>query len=378
MGMMQSSQPLALRLPNRGDYPITPSGLRIGRSPDSNVCLRDDQASRRHALVWAYGGQAYIRDEGSTNGTLVNGRRISEPHRLRSGDTVAVGRHTLVVIAAASNMAMPAQRLAHGRTTGSPADSRLAILLVFGLIAILAVLFALSVSGPSDPGIVAAGTSPAAKSNPIEHALAASVRIVVPVDGGASSVLGSGSIVSRSGYVLTNLHVVADKTGAIYNRQGVIRIGVVGQNSNGIPQDKYLAELVAYDASLDLALLRVHMLVGGRSLPADLALTAVPIGDSDRLSPGDDLIIIGFPGMSDTATTTRGIVSGFEAEGPLVRAWIKTDTEVNRGNSGGIAINDAGELVGVPSRVVADRVITGKIGYVRPVNLAKSLLARGK
>lgn len=73
----------------------------------------------------------------------------------------------------------------------------------------------------------------------------------------------------------------------------------------------------------------------------------------------------------DTVTFTKGSVSGFlSAEG-----WIKTDAEINAGNSGGAAINRDGQLVGIPSAAAAETTqVPGKIGLVRPVNLAKPLI----
>jgi S1-C subfamily serine protease len=101
----------------------------------------------------------------------------------------------------------------------------------------------------------------------------------------------------------------------------------------------------------------------------------VPIGDSDTIQIGDTLSVLGFPGLGgETVTLTRGTVSGFHGEAGLTRAWVKTDTEINRGNSGGMALNDAGELIGIPTFVGTDVYVTGKLGYIRPVNLARSLI----
>jgi S1-C subfamily serine protease len=76
----------------------------------------------------------------------------------------------------------------------------------------------------------------------------------------------------------------------------------------------------------------------------------------------------------DTVTLTRGTVAGFHNDGVQPRAWIKTDTEISPGNSGGMAINAAGELVGIPTWVSSEERTMGRIGVLRPVNLAKPLI----
>jgi serine protease Do len=95
---------------------------------------------------------------------------------------------------------------------------------------------------------------------------------------------------------------------------------------------------------------------------------------------GDELVAIGFPGLGgETVTLTRGTVSGFLTdEAGRSRGWIKTDAEINPGNSGGMAINDRGELIGVPTIVVSGEKVTGKIGVIRPINLARTIIDQAR
>jgi S1-C subfamily serine protease/ribosomal protein L40E len=207
----------------------------------------------------------------------------------------------------------------------------------------------------------------------LERALRATVQIIVPLDGERRSSGGSGSVLTDKGHILTNLHVVGDpKTGWLYNARGTIYVAISPADLKGPPQVRYMAEVVKSDQRLDLALLKIRATREGKALPADLGLTTLPVGDSDRLAIGDEISIIGFPGLGgDTVTYTKGSVSGFlSAEG-----WIKTDAEINAGNSGGAAINQAGQLVGIPSAAATETTrVPGKIGLVRPVNLAKPLI----
>ncbi|MCJ7433645.1 MAG: serine protease [Anaerolineales bacterium] len=100
----------------------------------------------------------------------------------------------------------------------------------------------------------------------------------------------------------------------------------------------------------------------------DLNFHFIPVGDSDELNTGDPITIIGFPGVGGyTPTLTTGVVSGFLADEGL----IKTDAEISAGNSGGMAINQKGELIGVPTLKTTG---TDYLGYIRPINLARDII----
>ncbi|MFN3266619.1 MAG: trypsin-like peptidase domain-containing protein [Deinococcales bacterium] len=90
---------------------------------------------------------------------------------------------------------------------------------------------------------------------------------------------------------------------------------------------------------------------------------------------GDAIAILGFPGVGGlTQTFTRGNVAGFEADLGLERGWVKTDANISPGNSGGTAINTAGELIGVPTKVQFEQRTLGRIGKVRPINALKAFI----
>lgn len=216
-----------------------------------------------------------------------------------------------------------------------------------------------------------------------QRALRGTVQIFVPLDGETDRASGgSGSVLTEQGHILTNFHVIGDvTTGQLLNRDGRIYVAVSPPDLKAAPQIRYVAELVDADVGHDLALIRIRALQDGSALPADLGLTTLPVGDSDTVKIGDALSIIGFPGLGgNTVTFTQGSVAGFlQAEG-----WIKTDAEINSGNSGGAAINSLGELIGVPSAAAtagadtAETEVPGKIGLVRPINLAARLIARAR
>ncbi len=156
---------------------------------------------------------------------------------------------------------------------------------------------------------------------------------------------GSGFILSKDGYVVTNNHVVE---GA---REIVVTLA---------DRDEYPATVVGRDPKTDLALLKINP---KKDLPA------ATLGDSGGVRVGDWVVAIGNPfGLANTVTA--GIVS---AKGRVIGAgpyddFIQTDASINPGNSGGPLFNLRGEVVGINTAVVA----SGQgIGFAIPVNTAK-------
>jgi S1-C subfamily serine protease len=208
------------------------------------------------------------------------------------------------------------------------------------------------------------------------RALGASVRVIVPINATSSSA-GSGSVVTDKGHILTNYHVVSDETtGKLINNGNNVIISVPPSEGEAA-QPKYRAKVVESDTKFDLAILQIQAMADGKPLPANLGLTPIPIGDSSKVQIGDAIVIIGFPGLGGSSlTVTRGIHSGIARFSDDPGSFIKTDTEINHGNSGGTAINANGELIGIPTAGRIDAESSGKIGLVRPINEAKALLAK--
>ncbi len=214
----------------------------------------------------------------------------------------------------------------------------------------------------------------------LRQALFATVRIVVPVEGTDMASTGSGSILTKDGLILSNMHVVADvDTGEFYNSEKAAGIAVT-TDLRSMPQMTFLARFVRGDFDLDLSLLQIVAYVDGGELPSNLSLPVMPMGDSDDVGQVDiglPIYVIGFPGLGGGSVTfTEGVVAGFLEVGVVDEgAWIKTDAEVNKGNSGGAAIGQGGMLIGVPTLGVSDPETAGKLSLIRPINEARDLLA---
>lgn len=179
------------------------------------------------------------------------------------------------------------------------------------------------------------------------------VQIIAIVDMDGEQVegwTGSGTIISDDGLILTNAHVVlSDRYYEV-----VDLIVAITREEDEPPERMFYADVIQADAQLDLAVIKVRSdLSGGAANFASLGIQPVPLGDSDSLSLGDSIVIIGYPGIGgETITLTRGEVSGFTSEDPYGnRAYIKTSATIAGGNSGGLAANPQGEIIGVPSAV---------------------------
>jgi hypothetical protein len=189
--------------------------------------------------------------------------------------------------------------------------------------------------------------SPTTVPTPSAGDLAQSVVQILALDFAGDAVWwGSGTVISSDGLILTNAHVVDDRAGE-YDMLGV----AVTSRTDQPPEPAYLAEIEAVDYVLDLAVVRV---VGdGDGVPVDVDLPFIPLGDSDEVDIGDGIRILGFPGIGgETITFTEGSISGFTAQRDVGdRAWIKTDATISGGNSGGLAANEDGEIIGIPTIV---------------------------
>ena len=396
----QSAEPMTLVRGDGAEFGLNRT-VRLGRGESNEIALSGDTgASQTHARIDVVAGQAVISDLGSSNGTWVNGKKIGGPTTLKHGDKVLVGGAVFRV--RVGSQPLPALESRQATT------SRVGLFVGGGLLGLIA-LAALGV-GVVALGVVTyfVGFKPTATPAPVvevtvavpvpvesggnasatqqasaeQRALRALVYVVAPVGDPRTTdaaSTGSGSLLDARGYALTNFHVVGDlDTGRYHNDEGWVLIGLNWNNASDAPDTFYRCEIVKADKDIDLALIHVVALENGDPLPPDLTFPFMPVGNSDDLKIGDSIAAIGFPGLGgNTPTFTRGTVSGFlmDVALNLDRGWIKTDAEVNPGNSGGMAINSKGELIGVPTQVFFGTEVTGKISEVRPINFAREFIA---
>ncbi|RPI97026.1 MAG: serine protease, partial [Chloroflexi bacterium] len=161
---------------------------------------------------------------------------------------------------------------------------------------------------------------------------------------------GSGSIISPDGLILSNAHVVLSDR---YLEVDYLVVALT-MRPDELPVPSYVARVLQVDESLDIAVIRVETDLDGAPVDrAALNLPTVQMGSSDDLSLGDPVTIIGYPSIGgSTVTLTRGEVAGFTGEeGYGNRAFIKTSATISGGNSGGLAANAWGQLIGIPTQL---------------------------
>ena len=160
--------------------------------------------------------------------------------------------------------------------------------------------------------------------------------------------VGSGFIVDKSGYILTNQHVIDDAA----------RITVKLDSG-----EEFTARVVGADDETDLAVLKID---AGRDLPF------LKFGDSDKAEVGDWVLAIGSP-FGLAKTVTAGIISQTHRETPYATAFqrfIQTDAAINRGNSGGPLVNMDGDVIGINSQIATSTGDYNGVGFALPAHEA--------
>jgi len=169
--------------------------------------------------------------------------------------------------------------------------------------------------------------------------------LTVPVKG-----VGSGFIIDRSGYIITNNHVV----------EGTSKVEVTLSNGKMVP-----GRVLGTDSSTDIAVIKVDT---EELAPAEL-------GDADKLKVGQVVLAIGNPfGLAGGPTVTSGVVSALnrtiQSEKGILEELIQTDAAVNPGNSGGPLVDTQGRVVAITTAIIP---FAHGIGFAIPINTAKQV-----
>jgi len=166
---------------------------------------------------------------------------------------------------------------------------------------------------------------------------------------------GSGSIIDKRGYVLTNSHVVKDA----YKVNLTLADG-----------SKHTGKVVGTDSENDLAVVKFD--------PGQKELNTIPFGSSKNLRVGQKVLAIGNP-FAFERTLTTGIVSGLgrpvkTKNGLVIREMIQTDASINPGNSGGPLLDSSGQMIGVNTMIYSPSGGSVGIGFAVPVDTAKRVV----
>ncbi|MGI5070328.1 trypsin-like peptidase domain-containing protein [Treponema pectinovorum] len=172
-------------------------------------------------------------------------------------------------------------------------------------------------------------------------------------DGGS----GSGSIIDRRGYVVTNVHVI----------DGANKINISLSDGTSYP-----GRVIGQDAESDIAVLKFDP-------PENIKLKVIDFGDSETLKVGQKVIAIGNP-FALERTMTTGIVSGLgrpiqKSANVIIRNMIQTDAAINPGNSGGPLLDSKGKMIGINTMIISNSGSSAGIGFAVPVSTARRVVS---
>ncbi len=233
----------------------------------------------------------------------------------------------------------------------------------------------------------------------LEQLALSTVQLVGLDDDLQAQCAGTGVIVATDGTIVTNAHVVRSDSECSFTSVGV----AVTSDPSSPPELLYRAEVVLLRLGVDLAVLRIAGPLADVEAPWPRTFLPAPLGDSDTVELGDSVRVLGYPVIGgDTITLTTGTVSGFTSQVGLGnRALIKTDASISAGNSGGLAVDAVGRVIGIPTKARASEQgpavdcrpvsdtngdgaidegdgcvsVGGFLNGIRPINLSLPLLA---
>ena len=175
----------------------------------------------------------------------------------------------------------------------------------------------------------------------------------VPREGGS----GSGSIIDKRGYILTNRHVV----------ENAYKVYVTLSDGS-----QFDGKVIGIDPENDLAVVKIE--------PGDKQLVTIPFGNSDDLLVGQKVLAIGNP-FGYERTLTTGVISGLgrpvkpaASAKYIIKDMIQTDASINPGNSGGPMISSQGEMIGINTMIYSPSGGSIGIGFAVPVNTARRVV----
>jgi S1-C subfamily serine protease len=181
--------------------------------------------------------------------------------------------------------------------------------------------------------------------------------------GGGQVGQGSGFVISRTGEIATNAHVVTDGTGSSIRKAKEVYVEFANRERVG-------AKVLGFDPNADVALLRID--------PGDRGLRALPLADSSRIAVGEPVAAIGSP-FGEPQSLSVGVVSATgrsidSLTGFSISGAIQTDAAINKGNSGGPLLDAHGQVLGINSQIRSSTGSGSGVGFAVAVDTVKRSL----
>jgi len=367
--------------------------IRVGRDPALELVSVNPLVSRdTHGLITS-DEQGAVYTDRSRRGTFLDGKRLNGPLRitesviLRLGDP-ATGEELGITPPLSSAV------LEHNRERRVRRGRIRLGAIVAGAVVVaggIAAVALATIGSPAHSGKLAVTTTPSLTG--LTHAEAATVRLL---QGSQSSYTGwgSGTVIAADGLILTNAHVAEPQAPGLAVALGepqsqldpnppYLTVELTTGPASPV-KARYRARPVAVDGYLDLAVVKIYATSDGTPVsPATLHLPYLTLGNDAAVQLDQTVTVLGFPGVadSDSITVTSGVISTFVPD-PLghvtdPRFELETTARLAHGNSGGAAVNDAGQLIGVPSLEVTGE--GGDLSWrLRSVTEGQALIAAAK
>ena len=206
----------------------------------------------------------------------------------------------------------------------------------------------------------------------IERIAASVVQIGAEANGDIFAT-GSGTIVSNTGLIYTNSHVVEDADDYVI---------FMLDDMNERPIATYRARLITQFSTMDFAILQIDRNIdGGVVVPTTLDLPFLEVGESE-VGRGEEVFVFGYPGIGDGFFVfTEGSITTAQNDdicGDRMVAWYQTDAEIAPGNSGGLAVAADGTLIGIPTAVDVEDRTSARLGGILPFQAVLALSRCGE
>lgn len=338
--------------------------VTIGRGVDNNLVIGEQSVSLHHATFSKTSGRFWLTDLGSSNGTYVNGRRITET-TIEIGDIVSFGliktkfdgEGFLVLV---ENSLQDEPLIASNSPKKILKLQKKASIIILLVVLAFLVLVRSRSSGLSTTDIARA-----------------TVSIIVEDSSGNGCWSGSGALILDGKYVVTNAHVAAfsAEDGLQDSDCKVLAIGF--SDSSGLNMSDYVGgSVAAIDTERDLAIIELNIPINSSDRKS-LAIRSGDIGLESKIR------VFGYPGIGgDSLTVSSGIISGLDQSEKF--SYFKVSADISSGNSGGPVVDDKGRLVGIATAINRQEIDCSSgatcysegnsLGLVRPISLLQSLM----
>jgi pSer/pThr/pTyr-binding forkhead associated (FHA) protein len=337
---------------------------------EADETINDPSMSSRHATLECIDDAWFIEDLDSTNGTFVNGERVTR-RSVANGDVVHLGGVRLDFTNGKLLQEGDPQRFQSITDANSTVVEELkprTIKTRVGGFAIVVVLLVVLIPIIKS---LSGGTKNASLSNPEMSTL----YVVASSSTGDICWAGSGALVLDGRYVLTNAHIAQPESDATSADRDCTKLKVgYTDNANSPPTVFRTASIADISENLDLALLEIQNPLSGRT-SFQINSVAPALGTSIR--------VFGYPGIGgDTLTLTNGVISGIDSSDGT--KYFKVSASIAYGASGGPVVDESGRLIGIATAFQPAEVNCKKdgscfsegqsLGLVRPIEFAVAWL----